>query len=124
MKRTVLSLSLAAATAAASLAPLAAHADHDGWDPWQSWEERRVQRENENAQRQLRRHQRTAEVERSMGIERPNPTIDHRKQRLPAAPAGHEWQTAPNGDSILVMSSTGTVVQVIRNVTPSGPVAP
>ena len=59
-----------------------------------------------------------------MGIERPNPTIDTRTQRLPPAPPGHEWQTAPNGDFLLVISSTAQVVQVVRNVTPSGPVAP
>ena len=124
MKRTFLSLALAASAAAASFAPAVARADHDGWNPWRSWEEREAQRESERAQRQLRRHQRIAEVERSMGIERPNPTIDTRTQRLPPAPSGHEWQTSPNGDYILVITSTGQVVQVVRNVTPAGPVAP
>lgn len=123
MRRPLLSFAIAAA-AAASVAPATAHADHDGWNPWQRWEEREAQREGERAQRQLRRHQRIAEVERSMGIERPNPTIDLRTQRLPPAPSGHEWQDAPNGDKLLVISSTGQVVQVVRNVTPSGPVAP
>lgn len=123
MKRTLLTLAIAAA-GAASFAPLAAHADHDSWNPWRAWEERERQRESERAQRDLRRHQRIAEAERSMGIERPNPTIDTRTQRLPPAPKGHEWQTAPNGDYMLVISSTGQIVQVVRNVTPSGPVAP
>jgi len=128
MKKILLTISVAAA-AASMFAPVAAHADHDGWNPWQRWEEReaqreteRAQRESERAQRQLRRHQQIAETERGMGIERPHPTIDTRTQRLPPAPRGHEWSTAPNGDYLLMISSTGQIVQVVRNVTPAGPV--
>lgn len=123
MKKALLSISIAA-TAGAMFMPVPARADHDGWDPWRRWQEQEVQRESERAQRQLRRDQRIAEKEREMGIERQHPTIDTRTQRLPPAPRGHEWQTAANGDYVLVISATGQIVQVVRNVTPSGPVAP
>lgn len=76
-------------------------------------------------QRQLERQQRELE-QRQLGATRFMPqsqpqqlqTIDTRTQRLPPPPHGHEWQTAGNGDFMLINQSNGMMVQLVRNVTP------
>ena len=120
MKRTFLTLA-ALASLAGTFAP-AAQAQNDEWNRW--WQERQARREIRQTDRDMELNRRIAERERAVGIERPHATIDTRTQTLGAAPRGYEWQTAPNGDYLLVTKGSGVVVQVVRNTTPAAPVAP